>query len=417
MIYGWPLPKRMDLIKKLLTGQSIEGQYPIRFQGSLKQFNVYNVPLNMPKYRLANGRTQAAQEEYLANHPELQPDFFRRDLELDQAQKIQHELLTKMVSEKGLLEHFKTNEQEYPLVLTDFGFIVNGNRRLCAMRILFEKNQNTFSRFENTKVVFLPTCTEKDIDELEAYEQIREDIKADYTWITWACMLRKKREVYSDEDLARLYDTKKPEIQQSVNLLELADIYLNNRNKPHQYHLVEKAEFAFKKLLAGRKTFRDEGERDIFEKVCYCLLDDSSDQGRRLYEAIPQVQQYLPKVIEKLKAEVYSPGVHEPIVKQSDILGSSDFNDLSEIAKVVNDQANYKKISDIVRDVIEGERAIEREKQNANYVLKLVTEASTRLSEAVLGITPPITSKTGVVEQLSSIEHSIKKLKEWLAKK
>ncbi len=416
MSYGWPLPKRMDLIKKLLKGQSIEGQYPIRFQGSLKQINVFNVPLEMPKYRLANGRTQAAQEEYLASHPELQADFFRKDLEFDQAQKIQNELLTKMVSEKGLLDYFKKNELELPLVLTDLGFVVNGNRRLCAMRILHEKDPKKYSRFENIKVVFLPACTEKDIDELEAYEQIREDIKADYTWITWACMLRKKREMYSDEDLARLYDTKKQDIQQAINLLELADVYLSNRNKAHQYHSVEKAEFAFKKLLAGRKTFRDEVERDIFEKVCYCLLDDSSDQGRRLYEAIPQVQQYLPKVINKLQTEVYSSQVSEQGIKQTDILGSSEKSDLLEIAKVVNDQANYKKISDVVRDVIEGERAIEREKQNANYVLKLATEASTRLSEAVLGIGPGAT-KAGVNEQLGSIEHSIKKLKEWLAKK
>lgn len=415
MSYGWPLPKRMDLIKKLSKGRSIEGQYPIRFQGSLKQLDVFNVPLEMPKYRLANGRTQAAQEEYLASHSELQADFFRKDLEFDQAQKVQNELLTKMVSEKGLLDYFKKNELEVPIVLTDLGFVVNGNRRLCALRLLHEKDPKKYSRFSNIKVVFLPACTEKDIDELEAYEQIREDIKADYTWITWACMLR-KRESYSDEDLARLYDTKKPDIQQAINLLELADVYLSNRNKPQQYHLVEKAEFAFKKLLAGRKTFRNEVERDIFEKVCYCLLDDSSDQGRRLYEAIPQVQQYLPKVISKLQTEVYSPKVMEDAIKETDILGSGEKDDLLEIAKVVNDQSNYKKISDIVRDVIEGERAVEREKQNANYVLKLVTEASTRLSEAVLGIAPGAT-KPGVEEQLSSIEHSIKKLKEWLAKK
>ena len=252
---------------------------------------------------------------------------------------------------------------------------------------------------------------------MEAYEQIREDIKAEYTWITWACMLRKKREVYSDEDLARLYDTKITDIQQAINLLGLADIYLSNRNRPQQYHLVEKAEFAFKKLLTGRKAFRDEVQRDIFEKVCYCLLDDASDQGRRLYEAIPQVQQYLNKIIEKLKIEIVPSVLIVQEASQTDILGSGEQNELSAIARVVNDQTNYKKISDVVRDVIEGERAIEREKQNANYVLKLVTEASTRLSESVLGINPSITSKTGITEQLSSIEHSIGKLKEWLSKK
>ena len=44
-----------------------------------------------------------------------------------------------MVSEKGLLNYFKKNELELPLVLTDLGFVVNGNRRLCAMRILHER--------------------------------------------------------------------------------------------------------------------------------------------------------------------------------------------------------------------------------------------------------------------------------------
>lgn len=80
MQYGWPLPKRLELLSKLDPKQATL-QYPLKFQNKSQQWPQHRVPVEIPKYRLVNGRTQAAQQEYLARHKELPRDLFSKDEE------------------------------------------------------------------------------------------------------------------------------------------------------------------------------------------------------------------------------------------------------------------------------------------------------------------------------------------------
>src|SRR5439155_3070065 len=142
----YPYPKRTSHLKQLYSASS-KRTFDLRFQGHLQTFNIHRVPVELPKYRLNNGRTLAAQVQHLAKHPELPRDFFTRDLELEDAQAVQHAILRRMVDDKDLLEYFKTHEQEKPLLLSHEGFVVNGNRRLCALRILLEQDKQRYVRF------------------------------------------------------------------------------------------------------------------------------------------------------------------------------------------------------------------------------------------------------------------------------
>src|SRR5262245_2266045 len=129
MQLGLPYPKRVKLLDDLrptTTGKT----HGIRFQGKFTYMQIYSVPLELPKYRLKNGRTAAAQIEYLATHPKADRAIFTKDPELNEAQKIQHGILKDMVNEEGLYDYFKKHEQELPFILTNTGFIVNGNRRV-----------------------------------------------------------------------------------------------------------------------------------------------------------------------------------------------------------------------------------------------------------------------------------------------
>src|SRR5437660_1691006 len=100
MQLGWSLPKRRELIQRLAAAP-IDETFRVPFQGRLPALAIRRVPVEFPKYRLDNGRTQAAQAEYLATHPELPGDFFARDLESEAAQRAQHEILTRMISGGG----------------------------------------------------------------------------------------------------------------------------------------------------------------------------------------------------------------------------------------------------------------------------------------------------------------------------
>lgn len=107
--------------------------------------------------------------------------FFERDLESIEALEIQHDLLKQMLKKNpnaDLREFFVDNIQEEPLILSHLGFVINGNRRLCAMREVREKkhkdsNRELYDRFQYIDVIILPPCDEKDIDELEAQLQIK----------------------------------------------------------------------------------------------------------------------------------------------------------------------------------------------------------------------------------------------------
>src|ERR1700739_21780 len=106
MILGWPYPKRLKLVEELLAKPNSKTQ-GLRFQGQLQYFPIHRVSIDFPKYRLKNGRTAAAQIEYLAIHPEVDRDIFTKDPELEKAQEIQHGLLKGMVNEEGLYNYFK----------------------------------------------------------------------------------------------------------------------------------------------------------------------------------------------------------------------------------------------------------------------------------------------------------------------
>src|SRR5581483_2584342 len=118
MQLGYPYPKRVKLLQDL-AGTSTGRTHGIRFQGKFRYMEIHSVPLELPKYRLKNGRTAAAQIEFLATNPKVDRDIFSKDPELVEAQEIQHGLLKNVVNEEGLYEYFKDHEQELPLILTN----------------------------------------------------------------------------------------------------------------------------------------------------------------------------------------------------------------------------------------------------------------------------------------------------------
>jgi hypothetical protein len=412
MQLGYPYPKRKEHLSQLAPVRT-NRTFDVPFQGSLATYSVHKVPLELPKYRLNNGRTLAAQAEYLALHPETQKDFFTRDLESDAAQKTQHELLRDMVREKDLLGYFKKHKQEEPLILSADGFVVNGNRRLCAMRELYNEDKKAFPHFEHIDVIVLPPADDRDIDALEAQLQIHRDIKADYSWSAQAFMLKKRKEEhkYTNEDLARLYDMKDSEINELIEMLGYADAYLGTRGKAGQYHLIEDTKYAFQQLRKTRssKAIKSEAERNIFEQVAYCLIDKPEDG--RLYESIPAVGRYMPRVLDALKAEL-------PLKKAErkgghELLGGGEGGDLVEVAEAVERTENLEKLRAIVSEVVAAESAKEKERKRGDFVLWQVRKANSALVDAANGITED-TEQSGVAAQLQSIEKSIALLRKWL---
>jgi hypothetical protein len=385
---GWSLPKRKKHLDDLVAtkGSASKYSYKLKFQGRQEPYPVYVVPLDLPKYRLENGRTQAAQEEYLARNTNLREDFFRADRESDQAQLVQHQLLYEMLTKNNLLSYFKDtgNKQTEPLILSNEGYVVNGNRRLCAMRTLYYEDQEKYSHFANIDILILPVCTLKDIDELEAYLQIQEDIKADYSWISEACMLRARREQhgYDDEALSRIYDKPEKEIRAIFQRLSLVDEYLKAIGKEKQYDLVEDKDYAFKQLQKGRQQIKDDDTKELFTQLSFALIDHSSDVTGRLYERIPSLKDSLAEITKRLPDEIKLKDATSSSSKQYDVLGAATVK-LSPITRAVTELQDKTKVVDLVVDVMDGQKEKTRQQNKANSVLKEVNEANTHLKNAL----------------------------------
>jgi hypothetical protein len=416
---GWPYPIRKKFLDDLSKQQG-KNTYPLKFQSTTaKPFPIYSIEIDLPKYRLMNGRTQAGQEMYLAKHPKLPPDFFM-DVESDEAQNVQHDLLWELVEKTKLLDYFKktSTSQDEPLILTNHGLVVNGNRRLCAMRELYYGDRKKYSKFGHIDVLLLPVCTDRDIDELEAYLQIQPDIKDDYSWISKACMLRARQEKYgyTNIQLAELYGITKKNVESTLSQLALVDEFLMSRGKAKQYDTFYKeGEYAFQQLLKGRQQLKQTDEKDFLTTVAFCLIDNADAAKGRLYERIPEVKENLSTIADHLVEELKPEPQQSKSSINYDLLGSDPGPSKYEPLIIsIGEPKNRALVIDTVIDVIDSQKNQDRLHAKANAALRQVIEANTHLQNALNCINEE-TTKDGIEEQLQSIEKSIQEIRKWLS--
>ena len=274
--------------------------FDVPFRGSRPPFVKVKVKTSFPLYRVQSGRTHRAQCEYLASHSDLPSDFFR-DPEESRVQNAQHAILLRKIKEKGLDEDLRDRKQQSCIVLTYDGFIVDGNRRVAALRE--EKEEYV------TAVVLPSDATSAELYETELELQMAQDTKAPYEWIDELIHIR-----YGSEELKESLDhiamrmrRSTEDIEADLKRLQLVDRYLEWLGRPAQYHEVPKADQSFKDL-AQRFYSRPlqkltKPAKDGILYVCFAAI--RTVEG---YEAIrtlaTQVSKSPESVVERLTAEL-----------------------------------------------------------------------------------------------------------------
>ncbi len=411
MHFGWPYPKRVKFLQELAATRSGH-THGIRFQNKFQHMQIYRVPIELPKYRLKNGRTAAAQIEYLATHPKASSDIFSKDPESEEAQKIQHQLLKKMVNDQGLFDYFRSDhEQELPFILTNTGFIVNGNRRVCAMRELLDEDRKKYERFATVDIVILPPCSEQDIDWLEGKEQIHKDITADYSWVTTAVMYRTRMQEHKQDIgyVSSLYEVKKSDISEMLDMLSHAEAYLNDREKKGQYSAVVGAEYAFRQLRRNRAKVTSESKKEIYNQLAYALID--KPEGDRAYKSVADTAKYFDKVLNQIKAELHISGSDLKSSKAA-LLGGGPSAQVAAVLDMVSDQKNRERVREIIREIITSENLKEQEAKAEDFVLLQVRKANNALLDAKADLRKGGT-KDGVPALLDEIEASVASIRKW----
>ena len=419
--FGWPKPARTEEFKKLLAKPG-DATTRVVFQEKTQDIRIVRVPVELPKYRMANGRTASLQSEYLAKNPAARKDLFAGDAELWDAQEVQHALLLQLAKQADLQKYFEdtSNKQIDPILLDENGFVVNGNRRLATWRELLFKHLEKYGHFRHVDVAVLPHSEEREIDRLEASLQIEKDIKADYSWDAQANMMlaKQKRDGFSNKELAELYKMKEGDVQELLDMRSYADEYLRSRNKANLWSQVSEHEFAFRKIVTSRPKISGIGSQEVFKQAAYTLIEKPEDAGGRLYEAIPAIMESLDQVREKLQDEFdVKPAATD--AQLEGLFGGSKVAESESIdmplAKEIQKPENAERARKIIVEVIESQKQLKKDAKSANYLLNCCARAQAQLAEAIKDGLRPESKRVGVAKQLDQIQVQLDKIRKYLA--
>lgn len=419
--FGWPHPARLEEFKTRLDANGLPTDRVV-FQGLNQDLPIIRVPIDLPKYRLVNGRTASLQVEHLALNPDLRPDLFTGDPEMWDAQEIQHELLLKLGRQSDLDGYFEdpSHQQVNPILLDQDGFVVNGNRRLSVWRQLLHDEPGKYGHFEHIEVVVLPHATEKDINRLEAQLQIEKDIRADYNWDAQANMMvaKMERDGIKAEELCKLYKMKDTEFAQLLDMRTYADEYLRSRNKANMWSEVSGQEHTFQRLVQSRSKLSGVGRKEVFKEAAFALIDEPTTVGR-LYIAIPDLAASLDKVVERLsnKLEVDTTTPDDGL---DNLFGDGKNDDAGAketgLINALKDPAQWARAREAIADVLETERQLKKDVKKAGYLLDQCAKANSFLTAAAKDGLRPESKLTGVSKQLDEIDARVAGIRAHLAK-
>lgn len=452
-LYGEPLlTRKSDIASKVATSTTL---FPLEVMGKYQRLKQIRVRIGLPVYRISNGRTRTYQREYIVTHPDVPSDLFTKDPESLQAQRAQHEILQKLASDEDLYKEFQTGtEQTEPIIVTNTGEVVNGNRRLCVWRTLYYQDPNKYKHFEFIELVVLPDdCDEAAVKDLEKKLQIQKTHRAEYKWHNKAAMIKEERESgATPEKLAKSYDIQKKDVELLIGALEYAELYLQKIGKQDQWSLVDGDAYAFMAMVEERKKITEQGRKELFEAVCFSLIEHKDYQDR-LYKGIPEIAAHLDAIAAALQAKGVLPQTSTSAIENSNEAGDTSASDpttnsnasanrniqtargevqlsfdddldllggettqrdsFSELATKVEDSG--VRIGSLVKQVTEEQRSLKNEQKSARYLINTLSKVARDLWNIRNSGLNENSVIDGASEHIATIEQHLSEIKKWLS--
>lgn len=428
--FGAPLLTRISEISEKVLASTT--QYPLEVMGKYQPLKQISVRIGFPVYRIKNGRTRTFQKEYLATHPDASADLFTKDPESLGAQRAQHEILKRLAEDEDLLKEFQSGTQQTePIIITNSGVVVNGNRRLCTWRTLYNREPEKYKHFEFIEAAVLPSdCDEAEIKALEKRLQIQKTHRAEYKWHNKAAMLKEEKDSgETTEALAKTYDITKKEVELLIGAYDYAEIYLQKIGKADQWSIVDGDEFAFKTFVDARRKISDQGKKELFEAVCFKLIEQKDYQGR-LYSAIPDIAEHLDIFAEQLQekgllqSENITPGdcdgnaslTNSQVEDEIDLLGGeeTETNQFSDMASAL--QTTDIKLGKFAKQLLDEQKAIKNEMKSNRYLVNTLAKVSKMLWNVEISGLNDSTVTDGAQAQIEAIRERIDRIEMWLKK-
>lgn len=406
---------------------SVERQAFYLLNNRKEMLPIVRVPIDLPVYRMANYRTQTAQLKYVRDNPGTPPDFFKTGEENVDAQRAQHSLLLEF-AKKGsgdtivpVFDALKEGQQTQPLLVTATGVVVNGNRRLAAMRELYASDGSAFASYGHVDLMVLPeTARTDEVRIIEVSLQMTPQTLLPYEWVDEALALRELRDVHglTIDEIARHKRLDKPsDVNKMIQQLEYAEDYLATYiRQPDVYELVSEKKQQFQdiqKLLNGRTG----PALDRARQIAYVLTKNSQKLGRRAYDYNAAFGRYSDDVVSRLhnQYERESPlpeqGAPEPSRDEDvfDELEGAENDEFSELIPILSDLDRSEELALSIKTIVDQLRDEESEQNRGEAALRHAVRANTELSEIDLSAASPATLRT-IESQLENCVAQAKRL-------
>jgi predicted transcriptional regulator len=406
-----PRADREAMIKKHLASPNGEEDF-YDFRSQKTKLPIIRVDIHLPVYRMENFRTYTDQKELIAKE-KLDADYFLKGQELQTVQQKQHEILKKLAeSKKGsitpITDVLEKDGQRERLLISSTGVVINGNRRLAALREIGATYVDC--------MVLPADATADEIVDIEANLQGKPETKLEYDWIGDAQLInRLVRMGRTTKDVAERLNRTKADIENALQALVEADIYLRDwANAPGEYSRVrDDAGQLFKdlpKLVSGKDQALQQGSRVI----AWSLFENRDKIDGRVYRFNPAIGKLASDVLERLSEEL-----EVPITAGADD-GSGgldiDFGEENEVdyTALIDQLRSDETKDEAIEALVEACQSAIDAQAGANSTkaaLKAITQAHSKLASVDVTTAAPET-RPGMLKQLESIAALVVKLQD-----
>jgi hypothetical protein len=381
---------------------------------------------------LENYRTRDIQLSLIAKKKYPQGFFDRTRYEDLSVQSAQHSILLQE-AKRGSGETIKpiygelqrVKRQTEDLIITHEGVVVNGNRRLSAMRDLYSSNLNDFRSFSEILCAVLPsTVLAEEIRALEIALQMQPETKLPYWWTAFGRAARDLRQDgMTDEEIGREMNRDKKEIARAIIKIDTADLYLKEWLKcPDDFSLLEDTYQAFTQMAtrntAGSKRMNIREATRTFE---FFMIEARAWLQDRAYTFINVIEENPETFLKQmavelgidLKSRPESNVTSQHVIQFDDYFAEeTDYEPLLDVLQQARKDDNTKKETSLLIQSVCSAVA-EQGKNPEKAALKFATEAlkklnSVDLSTAGVETYADIRSKlNGIAERVQSLRSAL----------
>lgn len=291
------ISKRRKIIKENLT-KKLSHKESFKIKNKWVACPIVLMDINVPIYHLNNGRTRDAQRSYVKRNSH-KDNYFEKGLENTQQQRIQHKILFELSQDStaNIFRELKSSvkfREDAPLLIDSNGMLINGNRRMAAIRELYKSDVKKYDDFKRIPCAVIEQhLDDKTIKEIENFLQVIKENKQDYNWISLCMEIQdeKKRLGLENKQIGVNMGKSESEIERYYNLITLIDNCLEQDHKtPGDYSVIKSQEQLWKNTIERAEKNKNKGEKDLIYKIARMISVNSGKFGDRDYKIASALQ-------------------------------------------------------------------------------------------------------------------------------